>query len=329
VTAAWRAKHGLEDALVCDGLMPWTDFFLPPGADLGAVLRRFRANGVDHISLTAAAGMDNAAAARATLAGLRRQLAPLNWVRIAGTPQSIREARAAGLMSVSFHFQTATPFADSLDEVDAFRAEGITRAILAYNEANVFADGCHEPRNAGLSSRGRRLLERMDKAGMRVDLSHCGERTSLDALQEPLNTPPVFSHSNARALFDHERNISDAQIRACAARGGYVGINGVGMFLGAGGPDLPRAMSEHAAHIAAIAGAERVGIGLDFMYLEGSDYGFYHATKHRWPRGYPEPPWAFLQPEQFGDLIDALAARGFSTAGLRGILGENYARLAY
>lgn len=327
MTGAWRSRHRLEDALVCDGLMPWTEFFLPPGADLGAVLRRFRDNGVDHVSLTAAAGNDNAATARATLAILRRTLARLDWVRIAGDAAAMRAAKADGLMSVSFHFQTATPFAESLDEVDAFRAEGIIRAILAYNEANIFADGCHEPRNAGLSARGRRLIERMDRAAMRVDLSHCGERTSLEALDAPLSIPPIFSHSNARALFDHERNITDAQIRACGARGGYIGINGVGMFLGAEGSDLPRAMSEHVAHIAGIVGAERVGIGLDFMYLEGSDYGFYHATRHRWPRGYPEPPWSFLQPEQFGDLVDALAARGFSGAELRGILGENYARL--
>jgi membrane dipeptidase len=326
--AAWRAKHGLADALVCDGLMPWTEFFLPPGADLGAVLRRFRDNGVDHISLTAAAGTDNAVAARATLAGLRQKLTPLSWVRVAGEPDEIRTAHADGLFSVSFHFQTATPFADAIDNVEAFRAAGVTRAILAYNEANVFADGCHEPRNAGLSARGLRLLERMDAAGMRVDLSHCGERTSLEALDAPLSTPPVFSHSNARALFDHERNITDAQIRACAARGGYIGVNGVGMFLGAAGPELPRVMAEHAAHIAAIAGADRIGIGLDFMYLEGSDYGFYHRTRHRWPRGYPEPPWSFLQPEQFGDLVDALAAKGFTATELRGILGENYLKLA-
>jgi len=64
------------------------------------------------------------------------------------------------------------------------------------------------------------------------------------------------------------------------------------------------------------------------MYLEGSDYGFYHRTRHRWPRGYPEPPWSFLQPEQFGDLVDALVARGFTAPELRGILGENYVRLA-
>jgi membrane dipeptidase len=88
-------------------------------------------------------------------------------------------------------------------------------------------------------------------------------------------------------------------------------------------------MAEHAAHIAAIAGADRVGIGLDFMYLEGSDYGFFHKTRGRWPRGYPEPPWSFLQPEQFGDLVDALAAKGFTAPELRGILGENYLSLGH
>jgi membrane dipeptidase len=231
-------------------------------------------------------------------------------------------------MSVSFHFQTATPFADRIDNVEAFRAAGITRAILAYNESNVFGDGCHAAGNAGLSARGRLLLERMDAAGMRIDLSHCGERTSFDALETTLSRAPVFSHSNARALFDHERNITDAQIRACAARGGYIGVNGVGMFLGAEGPALPGAIADHVAHIAAIAGADRVGLGLDFMYLEGSDYGFFHATRGRWPRGYPEPPWSFLQPEQIGDLVDAIAAKGFSAAEMRGILGENYMRLA-
>ncbi len=326
----WRAAHpDLADTIVCDGLLPWTRFFLPPGADLGRVLRRFRQGGIDHVSLTAAAGNDGPAEARATLAFLRAELAPLaSWIRIADGAAAISQAKSDAKMSVSFHFQTATPFAETLDDVEAFRTAGISRAILAYNEANAFGDGCHEPRNAGLSMRGRRLIERMDAAGMRIDLSHCGERTTFDALDADLARAPIFSHSNARALFDHERNITDAQIRACAARGGYIGVNGAGMFLGACGPALPGAIADHVAHIAAIAGADRVGLGLDFMYLEGSDYGFFHETRARWPRGYPEPPWSFLQPEQLGDLVAAIAAKGFSANELRGILGANYLRLA-
>ena len=212
--------------------------------------------------------------------------------------------------------------------MDAFFAAGVRRAILAYNEANVFADGCHEPRNAGLSASGRRLIARMDHVGMIVDISHCGERTTFDAMEAPLSRAPIFSHSNARASYEHERNITDEQIKACARRGGYIGVNGVGFFLGVEGAKIPAAMAEHAAHIAGIAGADRVGLGLDFMFLENSDYAFFHQARGRWPRGYPEPPWSFLQPEQFGDLVLALEQKGFDRGEMKGLLGDNYLRLA-
>lgn len=325
---AWRAQRPrLANVTVCDGLLPWTEVFLPPGADLAKVLRRFKCAGVDHLSLTAAAGNDGPLEALKRLGWFRRELAahPVA-VRVALNRADVLASRAPGVVSVAFHFQTATPLLEDLDMVDAFYAAGVSRAILAYNEANAAGDGCHETRNGGLTTFGRSLVERMDTVGMRVDLSHCGERTSMDAIGIA-SRPPVFSHSNARALFDHERNITDAQIKACAARGGYIGVNGVGMFLGVNGPAIPRAMAEHVAHMALLAGAERVGLGLDFMYLEGSDYGFFHGARGRWPRGYPAPPWAFLQPEQFGEVVLELERKGFTQDELAGILGENYLRL--
>jgi membrane dipeptidase len=330
LAAPWRAERPwLADAVVCDGLLPWADHFLPPGSDLGVQLGRFRASGVDHISLTVAASNEDTQAAMMRLGLLRRTLASrAERVALVDDAQAIRAAHTAGLMSVSFHFQTATPLAGGLDLVEAFKGAGIGRSILAYNEGNVFADGCHEPRNGGLTAFGRRLIARMDEVGMRIDLSHCGEHTSFDAMEAPLARAPIFSHSNARALYDHERNITDAQIKSCAARGGYIGVNGVGMFLGVDGPHIPAAIAEHVAHIAALAGADRVGLGLDFMFLEGSDYGFFHGAPGRWPRGYPAPPWDFFQPEQFGDLMTALEAKGFSRTELIGVLGENYLRLA-
>jgi membrane dipeptidase len=328
-TRSWRDQRPwLADAIVCDGLLPWAKGFLPPGARLTDQLRRFHANGCDHISLSAAAGSDGPIDAMARLGLLRRELAEAaDTIVIVHDALAIAQAKSAGRLSVSFHFQSATPFAPDFDLVDAFHGAGIRRAILAYNEANVFADGCHEPRNAGLSAFGRRLVARMDDVGMIVDLSHCGERTTLDVLDIPLRRPPIFSHSNARALFDHERNITDAQIKGCADRGGYIGINGVGMFLGADGPEIPHTMARHAAHIAGIAGADRVGLGLDFMFLEGSDYDFFHHARGRWPRGYPDPPWHFVQPEQFGEVVHALEAVGFNNEEIRGVLGGNYLRL--
>lgn len=321
---AWRAaRPWLSGVAICDGLLPWTRPFLPPGADLGGYLDRLARSGYDHVSLTVAAATEDAGQALSTLGWLSAQLRAAG-IPVAHDPDGIESARNGGRLSVSFHFQTATPFLADLDLVDAFYAAGVRRAILAYNAANAFADGCHEPRNAGLSAAGRRLVERMDNVGMRVDLSHCGERTTLDVMAMDLRHPPLFSHSNARALFDHERNITDRQIRAIAGRDGYVGINGVGFFLGADADAIPAAMARHMAHVAEIAGAERVGLGVDFMYLDRSDYRFFHDSRATWPRGYPAPPWDFLQPGQLGALVAELEAVGFAPAEVAGILGGNY-----
>jgi membrane dipeptidase len=324
---AWREERPwLQHQPICDGLLPWTAAFLPPGAKLADVLQRFLAAGVDHVSLTVAAGRDGALEALSRLGRLHREVAEQpDWLTIARGTADIPRARTQGKLSVAFHFQTATPLLEAPDLVPAFREAGVTRSILAYNEANAAGDGCHEPRNAGLSSLGKRLVAEMDACGMIVDLSHCGERTSLDAMDHAAQ-PPFYSHSNARALFDHERNLTDAQIRACAKRGGYIGVNGVGFFLGASGPDIPQAIARHLAYIADKVGAQGIGLGLDFMYLEGSDYGFFRAAKARWPRGYPNPPWDFLQPEAFGQLVAAIEKVGFGPDEVAGILGGNYLR---
>lgn len=328
--AVWRAdRPWLADAIVCDGLLPWSKGLVPQGANLADQLRRFHSNGFDHISLTAATGMDSSVDALTQLGLLHRSLAAEpDEFELAHDLSAIRKARSEGRLSISFHFQTATPFLPDLDLVDGFHGAGVRRAILAYNEANVFCDGCHEARNAGLSALGRQLIARMDSVGLVVDLSHCGERTSLEVLEAPLRRPPIFSHSNARALFNHERNITDAQIKACAARGGYIGVNGAGMFLGCDGEAIPAAIAQHAAHMAEMIGADHIGLGLDFMYLEGSDYAFFHDSADRWPRGYPDPPWGFVQPEQLGHLIGELENVGFDRRDVKGILGENYLRHA-
>ena len=165
---AWRTKRPwLADTVICDGLLPWANHFLPPGANLAQQLRRFwEAGGVDHDSLTAGAGSEGPVEALARLGLLRRELAPhAAWVREARDPAAAHAAKEGGCLSVSFHIQSATPFAPGLDLVDAFKAAGIIRAILAYNEASVFADGCHEPRNAGLSAYGRQLVARNGRSG--------------------------------------------------------------------------------------------------------------------------------------------------------------------
>ncbi|MEQ9638675.1 MAG: membrane dipeptidase [Alphaproteobacteria bacterium] len=327
-TPDWRAERPwLADVTVCDSLLSWTGDLLPPGAELAEQLKRYHESGFDHVSLTLAAGVAPPARAVARFGHVSRVLAPhAEWVCLAHDRTAIEAARAAGKLAVSFNFQAATPFDGEPELVDGFMALGVTRAIIAYNQANLFGDGCHEPRNGGLTAQGRDLIARMDAVGMRVDVSHCGERTARDVLDADLQHTPIVSHSNARALYDHERNITDELIRAAGERGCYIGVNGVGFFLGAADDEIPVQMARHAAHIAGLAGADKVGLGLDFMYLEGSDYGFFHAARGRWPRGYPDPPWSFAQPEQLGAIVVALETEGFERGQMKGLLGGNYLR---
>src|SRR5687768_14886 len=92
----------------------------------------------------------------------------------------------------------------------------------------------HKPCKSAAGPLGRSVLKEMDRVGMLVDCSHCAYRTTREVIarSEP---PVIFSHSNARRLCDHERNIWDEQIQRCAARGGLVGVTGVGLFLGPNG----------------------------------------------------------------------------------------------
>jgi len=95
---------------------------------------------------------------------------------------------------------------------------------LPYNERNFVRDGCLEPNDAGLSFCGRRLISELEHFGLVLDLSHCGVRTSLEALAASTQ-PAIILHAGVRALNgDNPRCLTDEQIRAVAATGGVVGV---------------------------------------------------------------------------------------------------------
>src|SRR5690606_34276467 len=104
----------------------------------------------------------------------------------------------------------------------------------------------------GLSRFGVALIKEMNRVGMIVDCTHTGYRTSMEAM-ELSAAPTIFSHSLARALWDHERNVADDQIKACAATGGVIGMNGVGMFLG-DNDGSPEKVADHIDYVAQLVG---------------------------------------------------------------------------
>jgi len=324
-----RAHTLHRSALVVDMTMPWGDYAqrasLKPDT-----LRRLIDSGYTMASLTVAQDRSTFADAMASLAKERRYFLdrPETFVLV-DTADDVRRAKEVGKLAITFHFQGANPFDGRVENVALFYDLGIRHALLAYNMRNAAADGCHERTDAGLSRYGVALIAEMNRVGMLVDVTHTGYRSSMDAM-EMSTAPVVFTHSNPRAVFEHERNIRDDQIRACAATGGVVGINGLDLFLG-GAPTTGRLLT-HLRYCLDLVGPDHVGLGLDFVYdPETLTEVLIRQTAARYPAGsgydrarVPE----FYQPEQVIELTDALLAAGYGEADIRKVLGENWLRVA-
>ena len=137
---------------------------------------------------------------------------------------------------------------------------GVRQMLFAYNKSNGLCGGCLDG-DAPLTALGRAAVTEMNRVGMVVDCSHISESASLE-IATLSSQPVIYSHSNPRVLCDHPRNIADAQIRACAATGGVIGINGIGSFLGGDTCDAERIV-RHIDYLVDLVGIDYVGIGLD------------------------------------------------------------------
>jgi membrane dipeptidase len=179
----------------------------------------------------------------------------------------------------------------------------------------------------------------MNRVGMVVDGTHTGIRSTLEAM-EVTGSPFIFSHSGAKTIHDHVRNITDEQIRRCAETGGVIGIVGFPPFLG----DFPNPSLEgvvrHAAHVAELVGVEHVGIGMDYFRVI-APYGdldqqiaaykslisgpLWNVEDHR------EPPWQYAPgietPAGMRNLTAALLRHGFSYEEVQKIMGANFLRV--
>ncbi|MGE0717543.1 MAG: dipeptidase [Alphaproteobacteria bacterium] len=324
-----RASALHRDAVVVDMTMPWGDY--AQRAELKpATLDRLAAAGYTMVMLTAAQDRSSFAETMASLAKERRFFLerPDRFVLV-DTALDVARAKREGKLAVTFQFQGSNPLEGKVENVALFYDLGVRMMLLAYNMRNFAADGCHERTDAGLSRYGVALVQEMNRVGMLVDVTHVGYRSSMDAI-EASSAPVVFSHSNPRAVFDHERNIRDDQIRACAATGGVVGINGLDLFMG-GEPTVELFM-RHLRYCLDLVGPDHVGLGLDFVYdPETLNKVLLHGTAARFPTssGYDRSRAPrFLQPEQVPGVTEALLGAGLAEGDVRKVLGENWMRVA-
>ena len=246
----------------------------------------------------------------------------------------IAAAAKAGRLAVVPGTQGSSMIGKELARVRILSRLGFRFFGLAYTGATLFADGCGERRDAGLSFLGRELVEAVNETPMLLDLSHAGHRSRAEAAARA--RAPVCTHSNAWHRVPNDRNTRDETVRAIVAKGGMIGACCLPRAVSPKAPTLDDLIG-HIAHFRALVGAEHVGLGLDFT--EG-----YREARTVLPESIR---WRTLRPDIFGTVDDfvsqrypdglggirelpnlsrSLFRRGYREDEVAGILGANWLR---
>jgi membrane dipeptidase len=250
---------------------------------------------------------------------------------LVGIAEDLDRAKAKRKVAVIMGLQNAEQFREPKDVKD-FHQLGLRCAQLTYNTQNLIGSGSTERIDGGITDYGVEIIKAMNEVGMLIDVSHSGDRTTLDAIE--LSPRPIaITHSNCRALNNHPRLKTDEAIRKLAAKGGVMGITGVRNFVKDREPTTVEDIVDHIDHVTQLAGIEHVGIGTDSDLL-----GYDHMPPDQYARlkgGY-KSTYAFRDkldtdgfnhPRKIYDLTAALLRRGYSDSHIQAVLGGNFRRL--
>jgi membrane dipeptidase len=177
------------------------------------------------------------------------------------TSADIRRAKQEGKSAILYGTQDTSLVGAELDRLALLRGLGVRSVQLTYNLRNLSGDGSLEPGNAGLSKLGLATIARIEKEKMLVDFSHGGQRTIAEGIAATTR-PPIISHTGCRALNDNPRNVWDAEMKACADKGGVVGIYWM-PFLVANSRPSGADLIRHMSHAKNLCGEDHVSIGTD------------------------------------------------------------------
>lgn len=249
-------------------------------------------------------------------------------------------AKNSGALGIILGFQTTEMLGEDLSRLAVFRGLGVRIVQLTYNGRSLYGDGCLEPANAGLSNLGREAVGRMNALGIAVDVSHCGQRTTAEAIEVSAK-PILISHTGCRALFDNPRNKDDAALRALADKGGLAGIY-LMPYLSAGpGPITVDDLMRHLDHAVGVCGEDHVGIGSDQGIVPIDDNAEYRRKlreeiEARKKAGVSAPGESVDRPPFISELnvpnrmeaiAGALEARGYRASAIEKIVGGNFHRV--
>lgn len=246
----------------------------------------------------------------------------------------LERIKASGKIGVILGTQNADHFHYLHPEhVQLFYRAGQRVAQLTYNARNLIGTGATDRNDDGLSDWGVSAVQEMNRLGMAIDVSHCGDRTSLDAA-EVSSKPILITHSNPRAMAGgHPRCKPDDVIKAVCAKGGVMGLTIMRIFVRDRDPVTLEHLLDQYEYMTRLVGNEHLGIGTDSdmygydklpapmlkrLYQVGSG-------KYRWREGLDIP--ALDHPQRTFDLVEGLIRRKYSNEAIEGILGGNFKRV--
>lgn len=230
-----------------------------------------------------------------------------DYVSPAYTADDLYRLKAQGKRAIVPAIENGYAIGRDLALVEHFRRRGVAYMTLCHNGNNhICGSARYNEEGIGLTDFGREVVREMNRVGMMIDLSHAGERTFYDVL-EASTQPVVCSHSSARALCDHPRNLTDDQLRAIAEKDGVVQVCLYGGFLCADRPATVKDAVAHLQHMISVMGIRHVGIGTDF----DGDGGITGCNDS----------------SELLNLTRELLRAGFSHEDLRLIWGENFLRV--
>jgi membrane dipeptidase len=246
--------------------------------------------------------------------------------RLVSSAADVRRCKSDGRLGVVFDIEGMVPVQDDISMVQTFYELGVRWMLIAYNRNNRAGGGCLDE-DGGLTAIGRAIIDEMERVGMVLCLSHAGARTVADAL-EYARRPVIFSHSNPLGDHAHPRNVSDELIRACANKGGVFGLSGIGKFLGESVEVVPGFLRQ-LRYVIDLVGPEHVGLGLDYVF----DVSEIEEAVKRNPALFAagtqtSAARATVAPEAMNEIAEALARTHLTDSQIRGVLGENWLRIA-
>jgi membrane dipeptidase len=259
--------------------------------------------------------------------------------------EDIHRAHREGKLAWIASMEVAAMIENELDRIEVLYGFGVRLLGIAYSEANALGSGLKEPRDGGLTVFGRKAVERMNKVGMLIDCSHCGDQTTLDTI-DVSDHPIILSHIGARALWDSNRLAPDEVLVACAQKGGVIGIEAAPhttLTYNRRTHNL-EAFMEHFEYVKGLVGIDHVGFGPDSIF--GDHVGLHHTyaanlsiqeahggtLKKRQEKGMDYEEVEYVEGienpvEGSKNILRWLVKHGYSDEDVRKVMGGNALRL--